>query len=84
MKITKRQLKRIIKEERAKIIKENAGNEIPYALKDSLDSLQYRLPEEINGLLSQHDRKWWDNPDLIRAVITMLDNIKGEFEGYTS
>ena len=83
MKITKRQLKRIIKEEKTKLIKENASG-IAYELQDQLDSLQYRLPEEINGLLSQHDRRWWDNPDLIRAVITMLDNIKGEFEGYTS
>ncbi len=84
MKITKRQLRRIIQEEKAKIIKENAGAQIPHALQDDLSSMQYRLPEEINGLLAQYDRKWWDNPELVRAVIIMLDNIKGEFEGYTS
>lgn len=80
MKVSKRRLKRIIREEKRKLIKEqNSGiysMEIPRVLGD----FEYSLPDEIDGALNQIDRNWRDSPEIIQAVHDMLDRIKGNFQ----
>ena len=76
MRITKRQLKRIIREEKRKLTKEqNYSMEVPRVLGD----FEHALPDEIDGALNQIDRNWRDNPEIIQAVHDMLDRIKRNF-----
>ena len=77
MKITKRQLKRIIREEKVKILKEQAG--IPYAAQEVIDGWMYRSEEELNGQLSQIDRRWNEDPEVIDAILQALDLMKANF-----
>lgn len=79
MKITKRQLKRIIREEKTRLEEES---QVPWAIQDTLNSIKYNMEKEISARLSLENRMWHKEPDVVRAVITMLDNLKGEFEGY--
>ena len=82
MKITKRQLKRIIREEKQKLIKEQGTVGIPYEIQDTIDGWAYRSSEELNGQLSQLDRDWNLTPEIIDAIQRALDNMKAEFEGW--
>ena len=81
MKISKRQLKRIIKEEKAKLVKEGlpAGG-VPYKVQDQIDSFGYRMGEELNGMLYQLDSDWHNNADIYNAVRQMLESIKSEYQ----
>lgn len=78
MKITKRQLKRIIREEKQKIIAEAVS--IPYEIQDTIDGWKYRCAEELNGQLSSVDRNWHRNPEILDAIQRSLDEMKAEFE----
>tara|TARA_B100001250_G_scaffold257825_1_gene221964 strand:+ start:245 stop:502 length:258 start_codon:yes stop_codon:yes gene_type:complete len=79
MRLTKRQLKRIIKEEKAKLIKEqNPGSEFQ-AIQDTIDGWAYRSEEELNGQLSQIDRRWNGDPEVIDAILEALDLMKANF-----
>jgi len=80
MKISKRQLKRIIREEKAKIVAEG----ISYQIQEDLDSLGYKVGEEINGLMGQHDRRWYENPEIMNAIQTMLNDVKSQFSSFTT
>ena len=80
MKVTKRQLQRIIREERTKLTE--SESQVPWAIQDALDSLKYQMEEEINGRISLEDRGWHKDPNVVRAILIMLDNLKGEFEAY--
>ena len=76
MKITKRQLKRIIKEEKAKLIKEQNPSSEFQAIRSAIDSWSYRSEEELNGQLSQIDRRWNEDPEVIDAILQALDLMK--------
>ena len=82
MKVSKRQLKRIIREEKQRLVKEQGTVGIPYAVQDAIDGWAYRSGEELNGQLSQVDRRWNENPEVIDAILRALDNLKTEFEGW--
>ena len=80
MKITKRQLKQIIREEKEKIIKEGLpSGGLSYKIQDAIDSFGYRMSEELNGMLYQIDSEWHNNADVYEAVRRMLDNLKSEY-----
>ena len=81
MKITKRQLRRIIKEEKRKLVKEQAGG-IDYKIQQTLDSLGYKMSEEIDGSLSVQNRQWREDPAIVQAIIEMLDGMKAELGSY--
>jgi len=74
MKITKRQLRRIIKEEKAKLLKESRA--VDYRLVDDLDSLRYNVVEEILGRVAMHNREWRNDPAIKKHLIDMLDQMK--------
>ena len=76
MKITQRQLKRIIREEKIKLIKEqNPGSEFQ-AIRNTIDGWSYRSEEELNGQLSQIDRRWNEDPEVIDAILEALELMK--------
>lgn len=75
MKITKRQLKRIIKEEKQKLL----GEEVSFSVSDTLRQLEYRIPKEIDARMSLENRIWREDPEVVDAVLNMLDNIKANF-----
>ena len=80
MKITKRQLKRIIKEEKAKLIKEQNPSSEFHAIRKAIDDWSYRSEEELNGQLSQVDPGWNKNPEIIDAIQNAIDMLKDNFE----
>ena len=84
MKITKRQLKRIIREEKEKLVNEGQTVGLPYKQQDALDQLSYRFSEEINAAMGQHDRNWYENPDVMNAIQAMLDDLKSQFRAFTT
>ena len=70
MKITKRQLRRIIKEEKEKLLSEMVN-------RHGIDiSLQKSLAK-----LSIEDRKWWKDEKKKEAVLRMLDTLKETING---
>ena len=71
-------LNRIIKEEKAKILKEQAG--FSYAIQDAIEGWAYRSGEELEGQLSQIDRDWNKNPEILDAIQIALDALKDNFE----
>ncbi len=80
MKISKRELRKIIREEKSKIINEGLpSSQVPYRIQDGLDSFGYRMAEELNGMLYQLDSNWHDNAEVYAAVRRMLENIKSEY-----
>lgn len=81
MKVSKNQLRQIIKEERAKL--EEGAN---YALDRALMDMSYKLEDEINATVSQAtgDNQWWENPEVVDAVMMMLDELKQTFGSFAS
>jgi len=80
MKITKRQLKRIIKEEKAKL-QEQSG--MSANSREAIDSMQYNFEKAINSQLSLENRFWYKDDDTILAVLEMLDELKTTIEEYS-
>jgi len=81
MKITKRQLQRIIKEEKARILTEQAGNNealilvdaIGYAVYDSLDEEMGIKPEELEAVKQSL---------LVNHMASIEEAIENAFEDY--
>ncbi len=81
MKITKRQLRRIIKEEKARVLLEQAGNNealilvdaIGYAVYDSLDEEMGIKPEELEAV----------KDSLMSKQAEIIESISNAFEDYT-
>ena len=76
MKITKRQIKKLIREEKAKLIKEQNPSSEFQAIRSAIDSWSYRSEEELNGQLSQIDRRWNEDPEVIDAILEALELMK--------
>ena len=82
MKITKRQLKKIIKEEKAKILDENANAPgVSQAIRE-LDRLKFMFEDEINSVCSRHVRDWYKNETIMREISMMLDELAAQMEKY--
>jgi hypothetical protein len=80
MKITKRQLRRIIKEERAKLL-EQAG--LPRESRERLNQMRYDFEKAISSGLGLSDRFWYEDPETMQAVMDMLDDLKAQMEEYS-
>ena len=80
MRITKRQLRRIIREEKAKLQEQASG--VSPAMNSLLQDLERNLEMEMNSRLQREDMMWWQNDDVILAVADMLDNLKATMAAY--
>ena len=80
MKVTKEQLKEIIKEERAKLQEQASG--LTGAQRRTIDDLRYQFEDEINARMSSEDRNWYKNDDVLLAVFEMLDELKETIQEY--
>ena len=75
MKVTKEQLKEIIKEERAKL-QERATFGLTSAEKRSIEDMKYQFEKEINAKMSLENRFWYKEDDVMLAVLEMLEDLK--------
>ena len=80
MKITKKQLQRIIREERA-LLQEQDG--LSREQRENLAQMRYDFEKAINSGLSLSNRFWYKDDDTVLAVLEMLDELKAEIEAYT-
>ena len=80
MKITRKQLRRIIKEERAKLQEQASG--VSPAINSLLQKFESQFEMEMNAALQREDMMWWQNDDVILAVADMLDNLKTTMAAY--
>jgi len=80
MKITKRQLKRIIKEEKAKLLKEARDPKpVDPQLVSNMDDAFYDFKRNLEGALGAVDRKWWENPAVFELIKEKMDELLGEY-----
>lgn len=80
MKITKRQLRRIIKEEKAKLLKEGMGPKpVDPQLASNMDDALYDFKRNLEGALGAVDRRWWENPAVLELIKEKMDKLLGEY-----
>ena len=80
MKISKRQLKRIIKEERVKLLKEARDPKpVDPQLVSNMDDAFYDFKRNLEGALGAVDRKWWENPAVFELIKEKMDALLGEY-----
>ena len=80
MKITKEELKQIIKEERAKLQEQASG--LTGAQSRAIDDMKYHFEKEISAKMSLENRFWYREDDVILALIEMLDELKTTIQEY--
>ena len=78
MKITKRQLRTIIKEEKEKLLSEIINRHgIDVKFQKTIDDVKWGYEKElISGKLAGNVREWWKNEKQLEAVLRMLDMMK--------
>ena len=82
VRITKNQLRRIIKEEKAKIVNENyEAPGVSRAIQE-LGRLKFMFEDEINSACSRHVRDWHKNETIMREISMMLDELAAQMEKY--
>ena len=80
MKITKRQLKRIIKEEKAKLLKEGMNSKpVNPRLVSNMDDAFYDFKRNLEGALGAVDSRWWENPAVLELIKEKMDELLGEY-----
>ncbi len=80
MKITKKQLRRIIKEEKAKLLKEAMhSNPVDPRLAGNMDDAFYDFKRNLEGALGAVDRKWWENPAVLELIKEKMDKLFSEY-----
>ncbi len=77
MKVTKRQLKQIIREEKARLLEER--QEPDYKVVMAIDNFKYDIQKSLNAKMSLENRIWYKNPENIKAIFEMLDEVKAHF-----
>ena len=77
MKISKRQLKKIIREEKARLLEER--QEPDYKVVMAIDNFKYDIQKSLNAKMSLENRIWYKNPENIKAIYEMLDEVKAHF-----
>ena len=81
MKITRRHLRRLVKEEKAKILEEQGG--MSRMTRQHIDNMQYDFEKAISSKLGLENRFWYKDDDTILAVMEMLDELKKTIEEYS-
>ena len=80
MRLTKRQLKKIIREEKEKLLKEGLPERpVPYRMREDLDQAFSDFSKNLEGVLGMHDSKWWENASVLALLHEMLDDMKGNY-----
>lgn len=80
MKITKRQLKRIIKEERAKLLKEGPDPKpVSSQLRRNMDDAFYDFQRNLEGALGAADSRWYENPAVLMLIKEKMDELLGQY-----
>lgn len=80
MKISKRQLRRIIKEEKRKLQEQAPmSGGVSEAIDRELMDLEFKLEEEIDARMGAENRAWLSDPAIVDAVIDMLDQLAAKF-----
>ena len=80
MKITKRQLKRIIQEEKAKLVKEGmTPRPVDPQLVRNMDDAFYDFKRNLEGALGAVDSRWWENPAVFELIKEKMDDLLGEY-----
>ena len=77
MKISKKQLKQIIREEKARLLEER--QEPDYRVVMAIDNFKYDIQKSLNAKMSLENRIWYKNPENIKAIYEMLDEVKAHF-----
>ena len=80
MKITKKQLKRIIKEEKRRLQEQSGMNR---ATREHIGNMQYDFEKSISSKLGLENRFWYKDEDTVLAVLEMLDELKTTIEEYS-
>ena len=80
MKVTKKQLRRIIKEERAKLQEQASG--MTGAQRRAIDDMKYQFEKEMNAKMSLENRFWYKEDDVLLALLEMLDELKETIQEY--
>ena len=80
MKVTKEQLKEIIKEERAKLLEQASG--LTGAQSRAIDDMKYQFEKEINAKMSLENRFWYKEDDVMLALLEMLEDLKATIAEY--
>ncbi len=80
MKITKKQLKRIIKEEKAKLLEEGMDPKpISRQLRSNMDDAFYDFKRNLEGALGAADSRWYENPAVFALIKEKMDELLGEY-----
>jgi hypothetical protein len=76
MKLTKRQLKRIIREEKQRLLKEQNPSAEFETIRGVIDGWSHRSEEVLSKVLSQIDPRWNEDPEVIDAILEALELMK--------
>ena len=80
MKITKKQLKKIIKEEKAKLLEEGMDPmPVSSQLRRNMDDAFYDFKRNLEGALGAADSRWWENPAVFELIKEKMDDLLGEY-----
>ncbi len=80
MKITKKQLKKIIKEEKAKLLEEGMDPKpISSQLRRNMDDAFYDFKRNLEGALGAADSRWYENPAVFMLIKEKMDDLLGEY-----
>ena len=80
MKITKRQLKQIIKEEKAKLQEQSGMTRDQH---ERIGQMKSDFERAINSGMSLSNRFWYRDDDTVLAIMEMLDDLKRTMEEYS-
>tara|TARA_B100000212_G_C27347111_1_gene521857 strand:+ start:87 stop:338 length:252 start_codon:yes stop_codon:yes gene_type:complete len=80
MKVTKKQLRRIIKEERTKLQEQASG--MTGGQRRAIDDMKYQFEKEMNAKMSLENRFWYKEDDVLLALLEMLDELKETIQEY--
>ena len=84
MKITKRQLKKIINEEAQRIQKEARTDPMAHRAARALGGLTFMFEDEISSQMSMIDRNWYSNPAIVKEVVVMLEDMAKKLSMHAS
>ena len=80
MKISKRQLRQIIKEEKQKLLEEGMDpRPVDPQLISNMDDAFYDFKRNLEGALGAVDRRWWENPAVFALIKEKMDDLLGEY-----
>ena len=80
MKISKRQLRRIIREEKQKLQEQDGMSRMT---RQYIDDMRYDFEKAISSKMGLENRFWYKDDDTVLAIMEMLDELKATIEEYS-